>query len=183
MDIRIIRSRRRKKTVSARLVNGVLEVQAPASASDADLQPIIDKLRGRLEGKLERARRKADQTLMARARELNRQYFGGRLKWTAICYVANQNKRFGSCRPDRGTIRISDRLERVPDWVLDYVLVHELAHLEEPNHSTRFWKLVRRYPRTERAIGFLMALGYADADPDADGDSTANQEASDRGTP
>jgi predicted metal-dependent hydrolase len=106
---------------------------------------------------------------MNRAQELNRRYFDGRLTWTAIRYVPNQQKRFGSCTPERGTIRISDRLQDVPDWVRDYVLVHELAHLEEPNHSARFWKLVRRYPKTERAIGFLIALGFVDADPDTGG--------------
>jgi predicted metal-dependent hydrolase len=168
VEIRIVRSKRRKKSVLARLVNGVLEVQAPAAATDAQLQPIIENLRSKLERKLEREQRRADKSLMARAQELNRQYFNGRLKWTAVRYVANQNKRFGSCTPDRGTIRISDRLQNVPDWVRDYVLVHELAHLEESNHSARFWQLVRRYPKTERAIGFLMALGYADADPDAE---------------
>jgi predicted metal-dependent hydrolase len=167
LDVQIIRSKRRKKTVSARLVNGVLEVRAPAHATDAELQPIIEELRGKLERKLERERQKADQTLMERARQLNRKYFNSRLRWTAIRYVSNQQKRFGSCTSERGTIRISDRLKDVPDWVRDYVLVHELAHLEEPNHSARFWKLVRRYPKTERAIGFLMALGYTDADPDS----------------
>ncbi|MBU1880306.1 MAG: M48 family metallopeptidase [Chloroflexi bacterium] len=166
MDIHITRSKRRKKTVSARLVNGVLEVQAPAHATDAELAPIIEQLRGKLEHKLERERQKADRSLMERAQELNRRYFNGKLRWTAIRYVSNQNKRFGSCTPDRGTIRLSNRLEQVPDWVRDYVIVHELAHLQEPNHSARFWQLVRRYPKTERAIGFLMALGYEDEDAD-----------------
>jgi len=168
VEIRITRSKRRKKSVSARLVNGVLEIQAPSTATDAQLQPIIESLRSKLERKLARAQRQADQTLMARAQELNRQYFGGRLKWTAIRYVSNQHKRFGSCTPEHGVIRLSDRLQDMPDWVRDYVIVHELAHLEEPNHSARFWQLVRRYPKTERAIGFLMALGYVDADPDDD---------------
>jgi len=171
METRIIRSQRRKKTVSARFVNGVLEVRAPATATDAELQPIIADLRAKLERKLDRERRQVDQSLAERAQYLNRKYFGGRLKWTAIRYVSNQHKRFGSCTPERGTIRISDRLERVPDWVLDYVLVHELAHLEEPNHSPRFWQLVRRYPKTERAIGFLMALGFVDADPNTGGEN------------
>ncbi len=143
-------------------MNGVLEIQAPAHATDAELAPIIEQLRGRLERKLDHERRRADQALMARAQELNHQYFGGRLQWTAIRYVSNQHKRFGSCTHERGTIRLSDRLKTVPDWVRDYVLIHELAHLEEPNHSARFWQLVRRYPKTERAIGFLMALGYED---------------------
>ena len=65
----------------------------------------------------------------------------------------------GSCSPRKGTIRISDRLRDYPAWVRDYVIVHEVAHLIEPNHSRRFWKLVNCYPRTERARGFLIGVG------------------------
>ena len=46
-----------------------------------------------------------------------------------------------------------------PRWVRDYVLIHEMAHLVEPYQSPSFWALVNRYPRTERARGFLMAVG------------------------
>jgi predicted metal-dependent hydrolase len=65
--------------------------------------------------------------------------------------------RWGSCTPDAGTIRISDRLARFPDWVIDYVIVHELAHLAVADHSTEFWQLVHRYPKAERATGYLIA--------------------------
>lgn len=101
---------------------------------------------------------------MERAQSLNKRYFEGRLPLQSVRYVSNQKKRFGSCSSLDGSIRISDRLTHVPDWVLDYVLVHEMAHLLEPNHSPRFWKLVHRYPRAERAIGFLMALGMEAGD-------------------
>ena len=42
--------------------------------------------------------------------------------------------------------------------------MHELAHLIEANHGPRFWKVVNRYPRTERARGYLMAIGLEDLD-------------------
>jgi len=68
---------------------------------------------------------------------------------------------------DRGAVRVSRRLADFPPWVLDYVLVHELAHLAEADHSPAFWALVARYPLAERARGFLMAKGLEEdpADP------------------
>ena len=74
-------------------------------------------------------------------------------------YVTNQHTRYGSCSPAEGTIRISADLAGMPGWVRDYVLVHELAHLLEANHSPAFWSLVNRYPLAERARGYLMAKG------------------------
>jgi predicted metal-dependent hydrolase len=156
--VEIIRSKKRRKTVSGELKNGVLVIRAPARISDTELAPIIENLRRRM---VERKRPKApsDQDLEKRARELNRRYFNGRLQWQSIRYVTNQNKRFGSCTPSAGTIRISHRLAKMPDWVLKYVVLHELAHLEEANHGRRFWRLVNQYPLTERARGYLMAVG------------------------
>lgn len=143
MELRIVRSTGRRKTVSARVVDGQILVQAPAAMSEAELQPIIEKLRRRLQ---------------RRALDLNRQHFDGTLTWQSITWVTNQDSRWGSCSPAEGTIRLSHRLATVPAWVRDYVIVHELAHLQEANHGPRFWKLVNRYPRTERARGYLIAL-------------------------
>ena len=158
--VKISYSDRRQRTVSARpLPDGSIEILAPQGISEADLKPIVEKLTQRLQRRAERSLRVSDDDLARRAQELNQRYFGGRLRWTSIRYVTNQAKRFGSCTPGLGTIRISDRVAKMPAWVRDYVLVHELAHLEQANHSPAFWKLVNRYPLTERARGYLMALG------------------------
>jgi predicted metal-dependent hydrolase len=141
------------------VVENVFVVQAPAQISDAELQPIIDKLRRRWE-KRQTKETLDDQTLQRRAQELNRQYFGGKLKWESIRWVTNQNTRMGSCTPANSSIRISHRLATMPTFVRDYVIVHELAHLLEANHGPKFWRLVNRYPRTERARGYLMAVGW-----------------------
>ncbi|MCB0044303.1 MAG: M48 family metallopeptidase [Caldilineaceae bacterium] len=163
MDIRIIRSQRRKRTVQAKEVNGVIEVRVPADMSDEELAPIVEKLTGRLQ---KRKARNAldDDALQARAELLNRRYFDGRLRWRSIQWVTNQTQRFGSCTPSRGTIRLSHRLGTMPRFVQDYVIVHELAHLEEANHGPDFWALVNRYPLTERARGYLMAVGLEESE-------------------
>jgi hypothetical protein len=159
--IRIVRSDRRRRTISARLVeNGtVLEVLAPRAATDAELAPIIENLKRRVLRQAERRDTADDAALARRAAELNRQYFDGKLRWSEIKYVTNQQHRYGSCTPATGVIRISHRVATMPVWVRDYILVHELAHLREANHGPRFWKLVDRYPRVERARGYLICLG------------------------
>jgi predicted metal-dependent hydrolase len=159
VEVKVLRSRRRKKTVEARLESGVLVVRAPAAISDAELNPIIEKLKAKVEKKKRRRQFQSDTSLEARARELNRRYFDGALTWRSIRYVTNQNMRFGSCSPSQGTIRISHRVAAMPAWVRDYVIVHELAHLVNPNHSRAFWDVVNRYPKTERARGYLIAIG------------------------
>jgi predicted metal-dependent hydrolase len=156
--VQIIRSAQRRKTVSARLEDGVLVIRAPEVISDAELATIIESLKGRMQRRKNNLPQ-TDEELEKRARELNRKYFDGRLRWQSIRYVTNQNSRFGSCTPDEGTIRLTHRLASMPGWVRDYVLVHEMAHLEEANHGPRFWQLVNRYPLTERARGYLMAVG------------------------
>lgn len=158
MDVKIVRSHKRTRTVSARVVDGVFVVYAPATMTDAELQPIVDKLLARWQ-KRRQTRELDDKELERRARELNAQYFDGKLRWQSIRWVPNQESRYGSCTPSQGTIRVSHRVGSMPAFVRDYVLMHELAHLRESNHGPRFWALVNRFPRTERARGYLMAMG------------------------
>ena len=99
------------------------------------------------------------QELEKRAQIFNKKYFQGRLVWTRIYYSPNQNSRmFGNCNTRHKTIRISSRLLKMPKFVHDYVLIHELAHLQIAKHGSGFWKLVNQYPKTERARGYLMAV-------------------------
>jgi len=170
-SVRIVYSPRRKKTVSARLMGeDLLEVRAPSDLAEPELEAALQDLVQRMARRRDRQRNaRSDADLQARAQRLNRAYFAGALKWRSIRYVSNQNGRFGSCTPTTGTIRISDRLGSVPDFVLDYVVMHELAHLVEPNHSPRFWQLVYQYERAERARGYLMAMSLED-DSGATGD-------------
>jgi len=153
MEVAVFRSARRRKTVSARLVGGVLEVRLPAWMDAAEEARYVDDMRRRFE-----RRREADTVdVDALARRLARRH--DLPQPTAVRWVDNQTSRWGSCTPADGTIRVSSRLAMWPRWVLEYVLVHELAHLVEPSHGPAFHALVARYPRAERATGFLIAKG------------------------
>ena len=159
MDIRVIRSARRQRTISARLDGNVLVVRLPAGMPPEQEQEWVERMRQRVLGRQRNRELNVDGALRQRAEELNQAYFGGALQIADIRYVANQDARWGSCTVSQGTIRLSDRLATAPDWVRDYVIVHELAHLIRPDHSPAFWRLVQRYKLAERARGYLMALG------------------------
>jgi len=164
VKVEVIRSPRRRKTVQARQVGEVLRVSIPASMTTAEEEKWVAEMVRRMERQY--ASRGID--LEARAELLAIRY---RLPHPAsIRWVSNQEFRWGSCTPADGTIRISSRLAREPGWVLDYVIVHELAHLRVRRHGPGFWALVQRYPLTERARGFLIAraLERGDAGEESD---------------
>ncbi|MFV9504629.1 MAG: M48 family metallopeptidase [Oscillochloridaceae bacterium umkhey_bin13] len=166
MDIKIIRSERRARTVTVRQVGSTIEVLAPAHLSDSELEPIVARLIARLERRNER-QALDDADLVRIATSLNQRHFGGKLSWTSLQWSTEQQRRFGSCTPANRSIRISTRLAQMPRFVLEYVIMHELAHLVEANHGPRFWQLVARYPLSERARGYLMAIGLEDLDEQA----------------
>ncbi len=171
MEVR--RSRRRRRTVSAYREEGRIVVLVPARLSRAEEQQWVATMVRRLQ-RSEARRRPTDESLERRARDLSARYLDGLARPRSVRWVANQQTRWGSCTPDDGAIRLSTRLQGMPGWVTDYVLVHELAHLVEPGHSPAFWALVDRYPRAERAKGFLegvahAARGHADTPGSADG--------------
>lgn len=145
--------------MSARVVDGVLEVRVPHWMGEAERRQWVERMRARIERQLRRAR-PSDEGLEERAMVLNRRYFGARLRWNSVAW-AQQEHRWGSCTFTAGVIRIAERARGLPPWVVDYILVHELAHLEEADHGPRFWELVNRYPLSERARGYLMAIDHA----------------------
>jgi predicted metal-dependent hydrolase len=158
LDVEVVRSARRRKTVEASVVDGRIRLLIPARMSRQEERHWTEVMRRRLERQL----RPPAVDLTERAAELARRY--DLQKPTSIRWVDNQQHRWGSCTPVDGTIRISSRLQGFPGWVVDAVVVHELAHLAVPNHSPAFHALADRYPRMERAAGFLIAKGLADPD-------------------
>ncbi|HSB86479.1 MAG TPA: M48 family metallopeptidase [Ilumatobacteraceae bacterium] len=149
--IEVTRSKNRRKTVSARLVGGVLLLAIPSWMSKAEEAHWIDVMSGRFQRKMSAERLR----LSERATNLSRRY--DLPAPASIRWADEMTSMWGSCTIDTAAIRISARLAPFPDWVVDYVIVHELAHLQVSGHSDEFWQLVYRYPRAERAIGYLIA--------------------------
>ncbi len=150
--VEVIRSDRRNKTVSARIVDGVIRVRIPAWMSAEDEARFVNDVVDRIE----RERRSSAIDLEARARGLADEY--GLPHPASVTWSKIQRQRWGSCTIGSGEIRISDRLVDVPPWVLDSVLIHELAHLVVADHGPDFEAIVERYPLQERATGYLMAV-------------------------
>jgi hypothetical protein len=160
-EVEIRASTRRRKTASAFYEAGRIVVLVPARMTLPDREAVAGRLVNRL---LRRGSRvpESDQGLERRAAELSARYLGG-VSPAAIRWVGNQDRRWASCTPATGQIRVSSRLQLVPSWVLDAVLVHELAHLLEASHSPRFHALAGRYPRRAEADAYLegYVLGQA----------------------
>lgn len=162
--VEVRRSARRRRTVSAYREGDRTVVLLPARMS-ADEEArwvgvMLDKLAAQ-----ESKRMLHDSDLSRRAAELSEQYLDGRAQPASVRWVTNQNTRWGSCTPAEGSIRLSHRLQGMPEYVVDYVLLHELSHLLVPGHGPRFWRLLEAYPRTERARGFLEGVVAAERLP------------------
>lgn len=159
-QVEVRRSRRRRRTVSAYRDGDRVVVLLPARMSKDEERQWVDVMLERLAAQ-ERRRRPSDAELMNRALLLCRRYLSEAQTPTSVRWVYNQGSRWGSCTPSDRTVRLSSRLQGMPTWVVDYVLVHELAHLIEPGHTPRFWELVRRYPQADRARGYLEGVAAA----------------------
>ena len=156
MEVEVVRSAKRRKSVSARIVDGRIVIRMPQWMTKAQDREYIESL----VAKLVRQHTAKAVDLAARARSSPTATTCP--SRTTIRFVSNQSSRWGSCTPSRGDIRISDRIAGFPGWVLDAVIVHELAHLVELSHGPEFQTLADRYPKQERAYGFLLAMQITD---------------------
>lgn len=159
-EVEVRRSARRRRTVSAYRDGDKTVVLVPARFSRAEEQQWVARMLDRLAAR-ERRRRPGDEGLLARAQGLSAKYLDGAAVPSSVRWVSNQKNRWGSCTPADGSIRLSQRLLGMPSWVLDYVIIHELAHLIVADHGPAFWKLLAAYTKTERARGYLEGVAYA----------------------
>lgn len=166
MDVKIKKSAKRRRTISAKRVNGEILLHVPNTLSDEEIKKYIELAKKRFEAtdrKKNLLEGGANENLENTAKNLNMKYFNNELIWNKIEYSTEQNsKMFGNCDTENKTIRISDRLLKMPKFVHDYVVIHELAHLKVPGHNELFWNLVKRYPQTDKARGYLMAVAMGD---------------------
>lgn len=164
------RSARRRRTVAAFWENGTAVVAIPAHFSRTQeaewVRRMLEKLRAQGDKQSNgkgRRRPSSDEALAGHAAHLSATYLGGKARPTSVRWVSNQNSRWGSATPADGSIRLSDKLRPMPQWVIDYVLLHELAHLLVAGHNAAFWKLLEAYPETARAKAFLEGVAFATA--------------------
>ncbi len=156
-EIEIRTSKRRRKSATAYWSGGRIVVLLPNHLRGRDRKEMVDWLVARVLSRRPGAA-SSDRALHERALRLAGRYVPG-AEPLSVRWVTNQHKRWASCTVDTGEIRLSHRLRDVPEWVLDAVLVHELAHLVHPDHSARFHALADRFPRQSEASTFLE--GYA----------------------
>ena len=154
-EVEVRRSKRRRRTVSAYREDERIVVLIPASFSKTEEAEWVATMVRRIE-KADKQSALSDDDLLARSLRLSDEYLGGLATPGSVRWVSNQRTRWGSCTPSDRTIRLSERLQLMPTWVMDYVIVHELAHLLEPRHDENFWAWVDRYPKSRKAQGYLL---------------------------
>lgn len=159
--LELVRSTRRRRSATAFIRDGRIVVQLPAGLPPAREADLVRQLVDRVSGAARARAAGGDGALAARAAELADTYLDG-VRPDSVAWSLRMKQRWGSCTPGTGTIRISQELAAFPAYVLDYVLVHELAHLKVPDHSAAFHALVDRFPDAERARGFLDGVRFAD---------------------
>lgn len=154
----VVRSPRRRCTASAQETDGVITVRVPATATAAEESRLVTQLVQRIAA---RRQRPSDEWLARRASKLASQYLPAQVRPSQVRWSSRQGSRWGSCQPGQGRIRISDRLVGMPDYVLDYVIVHELTHLLHFDHGPAFQECMSRYGSLALAQAYLAGVTFA----------------------
>jgi predicted metal-dependent hydrolase len=168
--VELKRDKRLKKTSRwERQADGSLLVRIPHRLPRYKVSSLLEQVATQLDKTTVSHPHRTDADLQLRAELINKKFFRGSIQWNAIRWVGNMQSRLGSCTrggPTDGQIRISEKIKLWPDWVVDYVVAHELLHRRHPNHSDAFWNDLRAaYPLTEQARGFIHGVGFAAGQP------------------
>lgn len=158
--VRVVRSTRRRKTVSAAWREGRLQVSVPWGLTAQAEQEWVERMMDKVQAN-PAARPGANDDLLRRSLRLAQVHLGGEVQPTEVVWSTRQQHRWGSCTPSTGRIRISSELAEMPDWVLDAVIVHELTHLKHAGHTPAFHAMAGQYPRQAEAMAFLAGVTHA----------------------
>jgi predicted metal-dependent hydrolase len=170
--VRVTLDGRLRKSARWSLREAVVMLRVPRSMNRAEIDQVIERIQGKILRNRKRKQTLGDDFLQARAEAMNKLYFKGELAWTSIRWVDNMEQRLGSCTnggSTDGEIRISSRIRNWPDYVVDYVVAHELAHRRYPNHNSDYWNYLAAYPYVEKAHGFIEGITFNPNDGSSSG--------------
>ncbi|MGL5405632.1 MAG: YgjP-like metallopeptidase domain-containing protein [Propionibacteriaceae bacterium] len=164
--VEIRRSKRRVRTIQAHRSGNTIIVQVPAGIAALEEEKLVANIVAKLLAREANQLADSDENnLLRRAKQLNKTVValqaGYLILPNEVKWVTNQSSRWGSCTHTTKVIRLSHHLRSMPQWVVDYVICHELAHLYEPSHSAAFWELLRQVPQREKARGYLAGWAAA----------------------
>lgn len=150
--VEVRRSAKRRKTIEAFRKGDTIIVSIPARMSKREEDRVVAEMVTKLSKDDQRLN---SDELMARAVEINARYLDHQATPTIVEWSSRMERIWGSCTIEERAIRISNRLDDAPRYALDYILLHELAHLIVAGHGPEFKALLALYPERERAEGYL----------------------------
>jgi predicted metal-dependent hydrolase len=151
---RVIRKERRQRSITAFRQGGVIEIHIPAKLSKRQELEIIPEMIAMVLRREGRAL-KTDLQLLEIGMELLAKYLPDFDVAPASINWRNMSERWGSCTMVDRSIRISDRLIGAPNYVLNYIIFHELIHLKIPGHDQDFYNYLNRFTDQQKCEAFL----------------------------
>lgn len=158
-EILVIRSKKRKRNISAYRQGGKIVISIPARLSKAEERAVVPEMIAKIRAKEVAAPESelitlADTLLNMYAPEIT-------LRPVSVSW-RSMNERWGSCTSVDRTIRLATKLQRAPEYVIEFVLYHESIHLQHFDHGDDFYQFLHRYPRHLEAEAFLAGYELAD---------------------
>ena len=140
----------------------MIQLSVPMTMKDSEIVSSARSLIAKIKARQRRSNRfQSNPELFARAVYLARVWLQAEVHPTSVVWSDRQTTLWGSCTATTGAIRISTMLRGMPQWVIDGVLVHELAHLKYAGHGQEFQDFTRRYPKMAEADAFLDGVAFA----------------------
>lgn len=158
-EIVVVRSKKRKRSISAFRQGGKIIISIPARLTKAEEREVVPEMIAKI-----RAKEVApvESELLELADKVLTQYAPEVLARPVSITWRDMNERWGSCTSVDRTIRLATKLQRAPQYVLEFVLYHEAIHLHFADHGPEFQSLLHRHPRHLEAEAFLAGYELAE---------------------